>query len=401
MSGVTPLIDTLLATRLAQRVDLVPLKAQSEIAGPSAVAATEKATNDVRLPSRVALDQQLGMALPDRGFESPAALVSARTTDALTLSALARSLRAILMFPTGAGALRVYGSQPLWTGLQPMDARLMGASLAHTVATSGLFYESHLLQFVAGLRPLELMLREPQAGLALSPVPAAPINTAIVPLATARPDDAAAAASTGIAAASLAAASAVDANAAQGGPTQLPAVYGRGGRPATSAAPFHEIVGQAPDAKTPLASLAGAADTSSEVAAAVHPDAIAMVRQQLELLSLPVFRWSGEAWPGTAMNWDIQEDQAEDAGNSREEASQPAWTTNLTMTLPTLKSVQARLTLSGSTLQLRLACDDDLTLAVLLEARDALSRRFGPLGLQLTTLKVGLTGVEDGRGLPK
>lgn len=126
-----------------------------------------------------------------------------------------------------------------------------------------------------------------------------------------------------------------------------------------------------------------------------------MVRQQLELLSLPVFRWSGEAWPGTAMDWDIQQEQAEQAGADGGEVAQPAWTTSLTMTLPTLKSVQARLTLAGNTLQVRLTCDEDATLAVLLEARHALSRRFDPLGLQLTTLQMGRTGAEDGPGLPK
>ena len=66
MSGVTPLVDTLLATRLGQRVDLVPLKAQAEIAGPGAVANVQKVDNDIRLPSREALQRELGVGLVAR-----------------------------------------------------------------------------------------------------------------------------------------------------------------------------------------------------------------------------------------------------------------------------------------------------------------------------------------------
>jgi hypothetical protein len=66
MSGVTPLVDTLLATRLGQRVDLVPLKAQVEITGPGAVENVEQVDNDVRLPSREALQRELGPGLVGR-----------------------------------------------------------------------------------------------------------------------------------------------------------------------------------------------------------------------------------------------------------------------------------------------------------------------------------------------
>ena len=71
MSGLTPLVDTLLATRLAQRVDLVPLKPEVEIAGPGPVSEVEKITNDVRLPSRAAMQQQLGAGLVEKRGQRP------------------------------------------------------------------------------------------------------------------------------------------------------------------------------------------------------------------------------------------------------------------------------------------------------------------------------------------
>lgn len=65
MSGVTSLVDTMLPSKLTQRVDLVPLKPEVEIAGTEAVANVEKVSNDVRLPSRAAMLRQLGPGLID------------------------------------------------------------------------------------------------------------------------------------------------------------------------------------------------------------------------------------------------------------------------------------------------------------------------------------------------
>ncbi|ENH6343043.1 flagellar hook-length control protein FliK, partial [Burkholderia vietnamiensis] len=44
------------------------------------------------------------------------------------------------------------------------------AALAQAVSESGLFYESHLAQWLAGQRPLAALMREPQARLATVPV---------------------------------------------------------------------------------------------------------------------------------------------------------------------------------------------------------------------------------------
>jgi len=63
--------------------------------------------------------------------------------------------------------------------------------------------------------------------------------------------------------------------------------------------------------------------------------------------------------------------------------------------------VQARLTLAGNTLLVRLACDEDATLAVLDEGRHALSLRFDKLGLQLTNLQVSMADAEDGIRQPE
>jgi hypothetical protein len=142
-------------------------------------------------------------------------------------------------------------------------------------------------------------------------------------------------------------------------------------------------------AETPKASSLDAVLKHSPVAAAIHPDAIALVRQQLELLALPVFRWGGEAWPGTPMDWEINEEPHERQIVADVEVAQRTWTTRLAMTLPTLGAVEVRLSLAGSTLQVHLSARENATLALLSQGGNELPQRFGAVGLQLTGLQIG------------
>ena len=325
------MVDTSLAARLAQRADLVQLKGQTDIAGPGATPYTEKGDNDIRLPSRQALEQQLGVGLPDKGAKS-SALPSAVSGETVTLSAVARAISAILDVSTGA-ALKIQGTQALWPNLQPPLAGLLAESLAHTVANSGLFYESHLQQYAAGTRTMAQLEQEPQARLA---------------------------------------------------------AYGQAGDPASARESYRDVAGQAPVAETRDANSQDAVLKHGPVAAAIHPDAVALVRQQLELLAQPVFRWVGEAWPGTSMDWEIAEEEDQRHAGADGKAAQPTWTTRLTMRSPTLGAVEARLTLTGNSLQVHLAARENATRALLSNGGDELPQRFDAVGLQLTALQIGV-----------
>lgn len=315
MSGVTPLVDTLLATRLAQRLDLVPLKGQFDIAGPGVVTQVEQVANDVRLSSRAAQQQQLS-AVSAGGADKGASAPAVKLGESVTLSAVARALTAILDPPTELTA-KILGTQALWPQPQKPDGRQLAATLADTVAHSGLFYESHLRQFAAGERTLAQLAQEPQAHL------------------------------------------------------------GKAAAASDSA---------------PALVLAAASDApaSRDTVAAIHPQAVPLVRQQLDLLALPLFRWSGEAWPGTPLEWEIQEEPKEPQGGADETAPQPTWTSRLALSLPTLGALEARLSLAGSALQLRLAAREPATVGLLSQAGSGLPPRLGALGLQLTGLQIGL-----------
>ena len=91
-------------------------------------------------------------------------------TPAPQLSATGRLLAAT-MLPTGAAAapLAASGASPLLAAPPANGVGLSGA-LAQTLAQSGLFYESHQAQWVAGSRDLAQLRQEPQARLTQAPM---------------------------------------------------------------------------------------------------------------------------------------------------------------------------------------------------------------------------------------
>lgn len=432
MSGVTPLIDTLLATRLAQRVDLVPLKGALEIADPDAAARVEKVINEVRLPSRAALQRQLGPGLHAAGGEGrSSAAPLTRSGDAVTLSAVARAVSAILD-PRSGPVPKILGSEPLWPHPHhPPVATTLTAALARTVAHSGLFYESHLRQYAAGVRSRAQLAQEPQARLgAMDPRPldlpgarVAGQDPGSLPMARmAQPASALPGAADGASEAHAetrsvarpgAAGATIDGAQASAAPAPNPWPIGLASRldPAHLGAiyglarahdhePLDDMAGQESPATKPGASPLDAVRGSALVPPGIHPDALALVRQQLELLAVPVFRWGGEAWPGAPMDWEIQQESDERPAADESEAVPPAWSTRLSITLPTLKTVDVRVRLAGSTLQVHLAASEKTTVALLGEGGHELPQRLAALGLQLGGMQVGVLAPEPAAPTP-
>ena len=178
--------------------------------------------------------------------------------------------------------------------------------------------------------------------------------------------------------------------------------YGPSGLPEPAPPSPHDF--SLPDADTPVSS-AAAVDSAraGHPAAAVHPDALGLVRQQLDMLAQPVFRWSGEGWPGVPMDWEISQERQEpepgrerQAGEGGTDSAPAAWVTRMTLQLPRLGTLDVRLGLKGTALQLRLDASRDGTAAVLGQAGDQLSRRLQGVGLALTDLRIGGTaGMAD------
>ncbi|KVU02936.1 ribonuclease E [Burkholderia ubonensis] len=270
------------------------------------------------------------------------------------------------------------------------------AALAQAVSESGLFYESHLAQWLAGQRPLAALAREPQARL-LAPADAHP------PAADSVLDD--------LLDARLPLPSPAPRAAAQQTPGQ--------GTPAGAPprAPAHDFLGPdvvhargagAADARPETAdsrwiparaALADAASPDAQGAApvTVHPAAVPLVRQQLDVLATDQFRWIGEAWPGARLDWTIEpDDSGGHAARGDDAGDGIAWRTRLTLTLPSLGTVDAELVLNGEQLVARLRANE-IGAGRLARHEGALRQRLEASGLQLGGLSIrAVDGAPDG-----
>ena len=84
-----------------------------------------------------------------------------------------------LLVPEGENppAAALNRGQPLLSG-PPVDAKELAPTLAEAVGKSGLFYEAHQAQWVAGKLPLEALLQEPQGQHSAQALPTQPANLA-------------------------------------------------------------------------------------------------------------------------------------------------------------------------------------------------------------------------------
>jgi hypothetical protein len=141
----------------------------------------------------------------------------------------------------------------------------------------------------------------------------------------------------------------------------------------------------------------GASQNGASMAAAVHPATVPLVRQQLDLLATGQFRWTGEAWPGAKLDWTIEQEGDEwdrSGGGTASEDDQP-WRTRLTLSLPTLGTVDADLTLTGTRLVARVQASPGGA-ARLAAQGENFRQRLAAAGIELS----GLTIREIGGGAP-
>lgn len=426
--------DAPLATKLAAlRPELAALQTEVGTSLPAgAVAEVQQVKNDVRLPSHSLLEAVLPAKVP---VGATRAAADAPPSVATQWSAAARAISAVLA-DLQAEAEPVRGTAPLWPSAQTPAAPMLAGALAQTVAGSGLFYESHLAEFANGLRTVQQLAQEPQmrltqaaatanAGAAQprSQVPAQAQPGQAIP---GRPVAAEQFLAVPVASQPVAAADPsvpVASQPLQGAPvqgqpvavppgaaTQTPpaSVYTSQGVPVASAAvPVFSgtasDAGAVPDERIASRSLGenSAAASSARTAASVpapaemiHPQTVALVHQQLDLLATSVFRWSGHAWPNVPMEWSIHEeaDQSADApGDRRNEERKErlrSWSTTVSLALPRLGAVDLRLSLTGELVQARLAASETATLARLRSDSGELGPRLEAAGLRLQDLQI-------------
>lgn len=408
-------LDTAIATLLASRAELL----MSAIRAPGSATAGQTTTQAGT--SRLSIDIQPG-ASDTRDGASATANASAQTA----LSKIARTLDAISRFGGGATP-PLTGDAPLWPtaprpasafanlsgGLfdhafssiasaaaaralsqpaPPLPASVLASALAKTVGESGLFYESHLVEWLAGQRPAASLAGEPQARIDLSAMPL-PLDI---------PEQPEAASSPAVWLDETESAPVRIAGDSHDMPDLHPAnrTFTPPSNPQQAAA-LAESVRDAPASAlssaasaTPAVTAAPAPQESAAQAAllaGVHPSTIPLVRQQLDLLATGQFRWSGEAWPGARLEWEIAP-QERDARtpDTAHDADRP-WRTRVTLSLPTLGTVDADLVLSGEKLVARINASEHGA-ARLAADREGFRQQLAAAGIGLAGMSIRAVG---------
>jgi hypothetical protein len=116
----------------------------------------------------------------------------------------------------------------------------------------------------------------------------------------------------------------------------------------------------------------------------VHPQAIGLVRQQLEALDTRQIVWQGQVWPDQVMEWRVEEDRSE----PKSSGELPVWRTSLRLKLPRLGDVTALLTLQGDEIRIAFTEADADTRSLVRDAQVALRDAMATAGLALLELKV-------------
>jgi len=347
-------------------------------------------------PAPPAIDAQ---AAPPGGlFAAAAAASSAGSASAAADGASASAGHTGSTGPFAADATASSGAVASAANL-PVAA--LADALAATVSETGLFYESHLAQWLSGGYPAEALLKEPQTRLAAeasqlsldwSDGESGGFSSTGPQLSgqlagwngatadgTSGPSTPLHAVAAQLLASTLASQARSDA-AAYAGARQVPGISTQAGTDPGKAAQAQ--AGSAAHAQQ----MADGAPGS--IAASIHPATIPLVRQQLDLLATEQFRWSGEVWPGAKLDWTIEPDDPRRGARGDADADNPqAWRTRLTLTLPTLGTVDADLMLRGSQLLVRVQASA-AGAARLATGGAAFGRRLEAAGIELAGLTV-------------
>ena len=441
MSGITPLIDTLLHQVLGKRVDVpVPRELNAPVQPSSPGDAVQALRSDSRLDPRQGavtsplVGRSLDQGLPPSDLSRPGAQPSTQTH----LSPSAQTIASVLeRFPAPASTLRVQGPLlPAEASTAP--ATQVASRLQQSIETSGLFYESHLSKWYRGELPRQQLALEPQMHRANSAnlfQQLTPVTTAPSPMSVPLPVPATMSGSAwtsmffgsvpvggpdvtaqGAGGQSAFSATSGPVNQAAGSsagaslvPNSSSMPQSSGVSPHSSGSPAlqaYQQVGGAERAEMPMPH--ASADRSHHAPASTLEldDAQQnVVRHQLEMLATPspVLRWEGDVWSGVFMALVVQMPQGErrdgeqSASDERDEdADQGAWQTQMSLQVNGLGKLDVKLRFAPKQLDISLVAENQAVLARLHSGEADLRTRLQACGYEA----VGLQMIErqDERG---
>ncbi|MDD5176129.1 MAG: flagellar hook-length control protein FliK [Sterolibacterium sp.] len=248
-------------------------------------------------------------------------------------------------------AVELNRGQPLLAQPPRSGAELVPA-LNKAVTESGLFYEAHQAQWVAGKLPLANVLQEPQGQHSL---PQAQI-------------------------AALSASQAGSATAAEETPNKQEA----------GTALFlanRQAAGREEGAET-MRTQANSPTSLLQTAASMPEEIRPLVQQQLDAAGMQRLLWHGEVWPGQTVDWKVEwEGQRNNESNSNQSES-AAWTTQLRLTTPRLGELEATMRLGPAGVHITLSVAEVDSARDLRNGAQKLDQALATAGIPLLGLSV-------------
>lgn len=273
-------------------------------------------TARMALPLGTRVGDSLSMVLVAKEPRPTFLLTPQEGSTTASLSGAARLINQLLQAAEQEGApTSVNSSTPLLRSQDGMDPKQVAAALRNSLEFSGLFYESHVQEWVSGGRSMADLQREPQtqigaalreSGAATQPAPG---NTELSRLAASMRE----------------LGDGVHALMDLIRDAQL-----QPGKPATIDA---DVIARAQATLPPL-------DANSA----------RLINLQLQTLEQQHVRWQGELWPGQPFDWEVGEDRRDGKENDAQPSS---WTSVVRFRLPALGEISATLRLSGDRVQVQ------------------------------------------------
>ncbi len=243
---------------------------------------------------------------------------SAPISTAEEISSTSRLLSNLTQQPLSRTPVESASGRAVWPSENTVpESGKLAVALKDALANSGLFYESHQAQWVAGTRSTAQLLVEPQNLLAPMTKNAPPGTTSAQ--VTAQPGRENQSQPAGTAPALV-----------QPEPASKAIT-----RPDAHAAAFSQSAPGIADTQTKGATT----DATSNAPLPIAKELIPLVQQQLHTLETHQLTWSGQVWPNQQMQWEIQ-------GEPEHRTALPderQWKTEMELALPRLGDVRARL----------------------------------------------------------
>ncbi|WP_148254129.1 flagellar hook-length control protein FliK [Aidingimonas lacisalsi] len=426
MSGITPILDTLLHQVLGKRADTPPPKVLNEPVQPMNPTEAPRALHsDSRLDTRQSqLAPLTGVPTretPQGRTQSQPELPLASTTT--QFSPAARSIADILFkFPAPPSVLMQ--SAPLMvSGNESAPASQVASTLQASINESGLFYESHLGRWFRGGLSRQALEREPQmlttqtqrpspgdfaalgtlrplnAAQATPPAPLTPpdANTLTRLLPLLEPAASGQAVASGAGERASVTSGTVFSSASPAPPSTMAsgqASLGQGGQPGQS----HQAWSPG-DVVIPETSSRSSGLLQEPINEALQ----GLVRHQLEMLVTPVLRWEGDVWSGIFMALMIhvpeptdQRHRQGEEGASEDGDDAPPWRSDITLRLPNLGELKVSMRLAGERLAMTLASSSPDVVRSLESGQGGLRSRLEACGFDEVLLRTTLAEPEGG-----